>query len=106
MLKKILVWQILHDHTKIFVQSANFLQLVRQWLESVEIRKPTIARILCKIIPANCPFERTFKLFGITVFRIPPLCKLNPVYQQIINLRYKSLSYLVDECGEDITPYC
>ncbi|MCP6760332.1 MAG: Mo-dependent nitrogenase C-terminal domain-containing protein [Fischerella sp. CENA71] len=106
MLEKIIMWQKVYAHTKNFFQSANLLETVRHWLESIEIHEPTIARILCKIIPANCPFERKIKLFGITVFRIPPLCKINPVYQQIINLRYKSLSYLVDECGEDITPYC
>ncbi|MDY7024694.1 MAG: Mo-dependent nitrogenase C-terminal domain-containing protein, partial [Cyanobacteriota bacterium] len=36
---------------------------------------------------------------------IPPLCKLNPVYDELISLRFRALCYLADECGEDITPY-
>jgi hypothetical protein len=32
--------------------------------------------------------------------------KLNPLYDQLIDLRFRSLSYLADECGVDVTPYC
>lgn len=63
------------------------------------------ARLFCKLIPAHCPFERDIKLLGYTI-HIPPLCKLNPCYEQLINLRFRCLSYLIDECGEDITQYC
>ncbi len=83
----------------------TLLNLVRQWLESIEVRDPKLARLLCKIIPARCPFERKIK-FNHTVFRIPPLCKLNPFYDQVVSLRFRCLSYLADECGEDVTLYC
>ena len=82
------------------------LQLVRQWLDSMEVHNPQLARLLCHIIPARCPFEREIKFFGRTVFRIPPLCKLNPLYEQVVSLRFRCLSYLADECGADITTYC
>ena len=92
------------------LNSINFelapLYSVRQWLESLEISDPKVARLLCNLIPARCPFAREIKLFDHTVFRIPPLCKLNPLYEQVVNLRFKSLCYLADECGEDITLYC
>ncbi|MBD3884656.1 Mo-dependent nitrogenase C-terminal domain-containing protein [Phormidium tenue FACHB-886] len=82
-----------------------FLHSIRQRLESIEICDRQIARSLCKIIPARCPFERQIKLFNYTLVRIPPLCKLNPFYDQIVNLRFKSLVYLADQCGEDVTLY-
>ncbi|MBN8563788.1 MAG: Mo-dependent nitrogenase C-terminal domain-containing protein [Leptolyngbya sp. UWPOB_LEPTO1] len=78
---------------------------IRQRLESIEISNPQTARSLCKIIPARCPFERQIKLFDYTLVRIPPLCKLNPFYDQIVSLRFKSLVYLADQCGEDVTLY-
>ncbi|MGI2904672.1 Mo-dependent nitrogenase C-terminal domain-containing protein [Tolypothrix sp. VBCCA 56010] len=84
----------------------NLLNLIRQRLESIEIRNPNLAHSLCKIIPARCPFEREVKLFQRTIFRIPPLCKLNPLYEQVVSLRFKCLCYLADECGENITVYC
>lgn len=38
-------------------------------------------------------------------YHIPPLCKLNPLYNEVMALRFRALSYLSDTCGEDITPY-
>ncbi|MBF2020027.1 MAG: Mo-dependent nitrogenase C-terminal domain-containing protein [Hydrococcus sp. C42_A2020_068] len=84
---------------------STLLQPIRLWLENLEIHNPKLARLLCKIIPAQCPFERDIKLFGHSIFHIPPLCKLNPLYEQVIGLRFKCLSYLADRCGEDITLY-
>ncbi len=82
------------------------LNSLRHKLESIEINSPLIAHLFCKLIPARCPFEREIEVFGRTIVSIPPLCKLNPVYEQLVTLRYKSLCYLADECGEDITLYC
>ncbi|NJP11652.1 MAG: Mo-dependent nitrogenase [Leptolyngbyaceae cyanobacterium RU_5_1] len=82
------------------------LKPIRQWLTGLEIRDRNMAHTLCSVIPAQCPFERTVKLFGRTVLYIPPLCKLNPFYDQVVELRFRALCYLADECGEDISPYC
>lgn len=76
----------------------NLLQSVRQYLESMEIHNPKVARLLCYIIPSCCPFEREIRFLDRTIFRIPPLCKLNPFYEQVVSLRFKCLSYLADEC--------
>ncbi|MBW4427097.1 MAG: Mo-dependent nitrogenase C-terminal domain-containing protein [Nostoc desertorum CM1-VF14] len=84
----------------------NLLNQIRYQLDRLEIHNPNLAKLLCKIIPSNCPFERTVKILGRTLFHIPPLCKINPLYEQIVGLRYKCLLYLVDECGEDATRYC
>ncbi|MFM7527545.1 MAG: Mo-dependent nitrogenase C-terminal domain-containing protein [Nodosilinea sp.] len=35
---------------------------------------------------------------------IPPMCKINPLYEQLVGLRFQALSYLANECGEDVTP--
>jgi hypothetical protein len=83
----------------------TLLRPIQQRLEAIEISNPQTARSLCRIIPAHCPFERQIKLFDYTLIRIPPLCKLNPFYDQIVTLRFKSLVYLADHCGEDVTLY-
>lgn len=82
------------------------LRPLRRWLQGLEIRTPQTARRLCRLIPAQCPFARELTLFGRTLLRIPPLCKLNPLYDELMLLRFRALSYLADECGEDISPYC
>ncbi|MBW4520863.1 MAG: Mo-dependent nitrogenase C-terminal domain-containing protein [Scytolyngbya sp. HA4215-MV1] len=86
--------------------SFDLLQPLRQWLDNIEIRNPDLAHRLCQSIPARCPFEREIKFMGRTILYIPPMCKLNPLYEQVIALRFRALCYLADECGEDITLYC
>lgn len=84
----------------------TLLQPVRDWLDKVDVQEPKIAHFLCKMIPSQCPFERDVKLFGRTIAHIPPLCKLNPLYDQLVGLRFRALSYLADVCNEDISSYC
>ncbi|AKG23440.1 Mo-dependent nitrogenase C-terminal domain-containing protein [Calothrix sp. 336/3] len=84
----------------------DFLYPLRQWLESTKIQNPEFAHFLCKLIPAQCPFERDVVVFGCKLFHIPPMCKLNPLYEEVVGLRFKALCYLADECGEDISAYC
>lgn len=84
----------------------DILQPLRQRLEQIEVRNPKTAHRLCKLIPTQCPFARDIHLFGRKLFHIPPLCKLNPLYEEVVSLRFRALCYLADECGEDVTPYC
>lgn len=86
-------------------RQSDLLQPVRQWMEAIEIQNPKMAHTLCKLIPAQCPFARTIKLFGRTLFTIPPMCKLNPLYEQVVYLRFKALTYLADVCGENVMCY-
>ncbi|BDA74750.1 Mo-dependent nitrogenase-like [Rivularia sp. IAM M-261] len=78
---------------------------IRQWLESIKVNNYKKAHTLCQLIPASCPFERNITLFKRTILHIPPLCKLNPFYEQLVELRFKALTYLA-ESGEDVTIYC
>jgi hypothetical protein len=84
----------------------DILQPIRQWIDSIEIHNPNRAHFLCKLIPAQCPFERDITLFGRKLFHIPPMCKLNPFYNEVVCLRFRAMCYLADECGEDISAYC
>ena len=82
------------------------LHPLKQGLDNTAIKNQKLARLLCKFIPIQCPFEREVKIGDRTLFHIPPLCKLNPLYEQVVGLRFRALCYLADECGEDVTPYC
>jgi hypothetical protein len=84
----------------------DFLLPIRERLNHLEIKTPQFAHHLCKLIPAQCPFARKLTLFGQTLLTIPPLCKINPLYEELMMLRFRALSYLADECGEDISQYC
>ncbi|EKQ67145.1 Mo-dependent nitrogenase-like protein [Leptolyngbyaceae cyanobacterium JSC-12] len=82
----------------------DLLAPLRYWLNHIEIRDAKLAHWLCRLIPCTCPFERDITLFNRT-FHIPPLCKLNPLYNEVVSLRLRALSYLSDDCGIDVTDY-
>lgn len=86
-------------------RSQSWLQRIRHSLSAIDINNPQLARFLCKLIPASCPFERDIQFFNHHLFHIPPLCKINPFYEEVVELRFKSLVYLAERCGEDITAY-
>lgn len=83
----------------------NALHPLQDWLDGLDIQDPRVARFLCKMIPSQCPFERDVTLFGRKIVHIPPMCKINPLYEQLVGLRFRALSYLADKCGEDVSPY-
>lgn len=91
---------------KTLQKKVDLLRPIREWLNQFPVKDSQLAHHLCYLIPAQCPFERDIKLFGRTLFHIPPLCKLNPLYEELVMLRFRALCYLADECGEDISAYC
>jgi hypothetical protein len=82
------------------------LSFLRKWLDNIQISDREFAHKLCQIIPTQCPFERKVKFLGHTILSIPPLCKLNPLYNEVVALRFRAICYLADECGEDVSAYC
>ncbi|MBD2553286.1 Mo-dependent nitrogenase C-terminal domain-containing protein [Limnothrix sp. FACHB-881] len=80
----------------------QLLQFLRDSIDRIEIRDREMALLIYRLIPSQCPFARDVKLFGRLLFRIPPLCKLNPLYEQLMGLRFRATCYLVDQCGIDL----
>ncbi|WP_293335382.1 Mo-dependent nitrogenase C-terminal domain-containing protein [Microcoleus sp. CAWBG58] len=87
-------------------QQKNVLTPVKDWLDGWEVHDPRVARFVCKMIPPQCPFERDVVLFGRKIVHIPAMCKLNPLYEQLVGMRFRALCYLADDCKEDISSYC
>ncbi len=84
---------------------SDALQPIRDWMDGISIQNRKVAHFLCKLIPNQCPFERDVVLFNRKVMHIPAMCKLNPLYEQVVGLRFRALSFLADDCGEDVTKY-
>lgn len=70
-----------------------FLHPLQHWLDTLEIQNATIAKFICRLIPASCPFARQIALGNLEI-TIPPLCQLNPFYDQLVGLRLRALNYL------------
>lgn len=88
------------------IKSFDLLSPLRRQLDRLEIQNSSMAHWICRVVPSQCPFERDVMVLGRKVAHIPPLCKLNPLYEEVVSLRFRALCYLADECGEDIQCYC
>ncbi|MFN9990444.1 MAG: Mo-dependent nitrogenase C-terminal domain-containing protein, partial [Cyanobacteriota bacterium] len=75
----------------------GLLDPLKAWLDRMEPREPAVARFLVRLIPAQCPFERDLKLFGHKLVHIPPMCKINPLYEQLVALRLRALNTLAGQ---------
>ncbi len=82
----------------------NWISFLKTQIDRVQITRPSQARWLCTLLPSSCPFERDFTLCGRS-FHSPALCKFNPLFPQLMFLRYRALTYLADVCGEDVTRF-
>ncbi|MBE9222802.1 Mo-dependent nitrogenase C-terminal domain-containing protein [Cyanobacterium stanieri LEGE 03274] len=81
------------------------LAIIKEKLGSWEIKEKKTAKRVVNLIPSQCPFARDVYLFNQKILTIPPLCKINPFYEDLMMLRFRALCFL-SEIGEDITPYC
>jgi hypothetical protein len=82
----------------------NLLIPIRCWMNGIEIKNAKTAHLICQIVPSRCPFERDINLLGYKI-HIPALCRINPLYEEIVALRVRSLTYLSEVCGENVTQY-
>jgi len=73
-------------------------------LDRIQIRDRLMAQILCQLIPASCPFARDISLVGHTL-HIPPLCQLNPFYDELMALRFRALTFLAEN-PNDTQNFC
>ncbi len=69
------------------------VELIRSKIESIEIKDKETAEKIVKVVPQSCPFARKIQV-GTFKVTIPPLCKVNPMYDQLMELRFRALCYL------------
>jgi hypothetical protein len=72
----------------------SIFESIERWFANISIDNLFVARLICRLIPSQCPFAREIRLFDRSIVRIPPLCKLNPLYDSLMVLRFQALSYL------------
>lgn len=86
--------------------SLDVLSPLRRWLNRCDVQNAARAHLICQLIPAQCPFERDIRITNRIHLKIPPLCKLNPLYEEVVGLRFRALSYLAEACPADVCRYC
>jgi Mo-dependent nitrogenase C-terminus len=91
------------NRIKSFVQ--KFFSPVFTILKHKAEKDSYIAQQIAQAIPSQCPFARTVHLpFGKQLY-IPPLCKLNPLYELFAELRFNALCSLANTHNVDISSF-
>ena len=70
------------------------LDPLNQWLDDLDPRDERISSFIVQLIPSQCPFERDIILFGRKLVHVPAMCKINPLYEQLVALRFRCLGHL------------
>ena len=73
------------------------LEPLKHWLDGLDPTDERVAGFIVSLIPAQCAFERNIVLFGHKLVHIPPMCKLNPLYDQLVGLRFRCLGHLPED---------
>ena len=68
-------------------------RLLLQIAETFFSLKVEVAKLISYLIPASCPFARDLSLCGYSI-HIPPLCKFNPLYPQLMSLRFQAITFI------------
>lgn len=100
------IYQATYALANFQMPSFDGLSPIRQWLNRFEVHNAVLAHLICRTIPVQCPFAREIRLFSRFSIQIPPLCKLNPLYEEVVGLRFRALCYLAEECPKDVRRYC
>ena len=69
----------LHEEQATHGDSDSTMERLRSWLDAQAPSDPAVARLLVKLIPAQCPFERDVVVLGRRLVHIPPMCRINPL---------------------------
>ena len=83
----------MHFLISLALKKNQLVSLLNHWIEARSINNYKVAQLLCKLIPASCPFQKDINLWGY-IFHIPSLCKLNPFYESLMILRFRALNYI------------
>ncbi|HHG2225322.1 Mo-dependent nitrogenase C-terminal domain-containing protein [Synechococcus sp. CCFWC 502] len=54
---------------------------------------------MIRLIPPQCLLERDVAIFGRKLLHIPPMCKINPLYEELMALRFRALCPLEEEAS-------
>lgn len=69
----------------------SLISAFKEALNNFEFTNKDRAERFVKLIPNSCPFAREVKAFGKTIVNIPPLCKINPLYEEIMMLKFRTI---------------
>ena len=82
---------------KSFLAFFNPLLPLRRWVNNLEVSSVTTAQWICRVIPNTCSSGYDFTVFGRISLHVPSLCKLNPLADELVDLRFRAADFLYEQ---------
>ncbi len=73
----------------------------RAWINRIEVHQSWFARWVCRLVPNVCSRGYDLRCLGYTILHLPSLCKLNPLYDELLDLRFRAAEFLYEQSGSD-----
>ena len=82
---------------KLFTLSIRPLSPVRSWLNAIEVSNVRVAQWICRLIPNTCSTGYDLSLFGRTWLHLPSPCEINPLADELVDLRFRAADFLYEQ---------
>jgi len=70
---------------------------LRQWLNGFEVHQSWVAHWICYLVPNTCSSGYDLRILGRSWGHLPPLCQLNPLHEELLDLRFRAADFLYDQ---------
>ena len=76
------------------IQPWKPLDPLKHWLNGLDLGDERISSFIAHLIPFPYPFGRNINLFARKLVQIPPMSKINALFDQLVSLRFRCLGHL------------
>ncbi|MGD1898957.1 MAG: Mo-dependent nitrogenase C-terminal domain-containing protein [Phormidesmis sp.] len=73
------------------------LAFIRRWINQIEVTNVQTAQRICRLIPNTCSTGYTLSFFGRTWLHMPSPCELNPLADELVDLRFRAADFLYEQ---------
>ncbi len=74
---------------------------LRTWINEFDVRNVWVAQWICHLIPNTCSAGYDLDLFGQTWLHLPSPCELNPLTEELIDLRFRAADFLYEQANPE-----
>lgn len=76
---------------------SRLLAPLRKQINALEVRNIWVAQWICRAIPNTCSTGYDLRLFGRTWLHLPSPCELNPLTDELVDLRFRAADFLFEQ---------
>jgi hypothetical protein len=77
--------------------SSHLLAALKEQINTLEVHNIQVAKWICRVIPNTCSTGYDLRFWGRTWLHLPSLCELNPLTDELVDLRFRAADFLFEQ---------